>query len=418
VATVYQRCKSDKRNSNYPCTCGTGNVTRGDGSLSSNGEPTGGGYVSYETVTEERELNGNLVKTESTTAHTFAPGYHSRALTQLEVSHKRLCVDFDGRFKPCAEDWRPGVRGQGFDFIALGKALLLPDPSDWKGCFGDGDLGSCGWALTDVPFAKLGKLEKVVDLGTTCTRHSFLPGTKVLMADGSKKNIEDVKPGDRVIVTDPDTGKTTTRTVKRLITTHDDKNFVRLTLTTEDGQTGQLTTTTTHPLWVEYAGEWINAGDLLPGTTIRTTAGDTATVQAADHYTKRQTTHDLTIRDIHTYYVLAGDTPVLVHNQGGLQDDIGLGEGYTGRMDTFPMGQGADFEIHVYHRGNEVGVFGSNGWFAKHGLSADVSVPETVENRLKGKAIEFMRKTGRIGAKGTSDISGDKWKRPRLGGGC
>src|SRR5690606_32541401 len=29
------------------------------------------------------------------------------------------------------------------------------------------------------------------------------------------------------------------------------------------------------------------------------------------------TAYNLTVRDIHTYYVLAGDTPVLVHNAGG-----------------------------------------------------------------------------------------------------
>lgn len=33
--------------------------------------------------------------------------------------------------------------------------------------------------------------------------------------------------------------------------------------------------------------------------------------------------HDLTIADIHTYYVLAGNTPVLVHNCGGGLDANG-----------------------------------------------------------------------------------------------
>nr|QIZ01920.1 hypothetical protein HEP87_33915 [Streptomyces sp. S1D4-11] len=33
--------------------------------------------------------------------------------------------------------------------------------------------------------------------------------------------------------------------------------------------------------------------------------------------TARLPTYDLTINDLHTYYVLAGQTPVLVHNSGG-----------------------------------------------------------------------------------------------------
>jgi hypothetical protein len=110
----------------------------------------------------------------------------------------------------------------------------------------------------------------------------------------------------------------------------------------------------------------------------------------------------------------------LVHNAGGstLGDSIGLGSDYTGRLDQFDYGQGTDFEIHVYHRGSEVGIFGSDGWFSKHGKSADVTVPDGVYNRLKGKAVEFMRASGRIGALGTQDVSGDNWKMPRLGGGC
>ncbi|BDD74493.1 MULTISPECIES: hypothetical protein [Streptomyces] len=66
-------------------------------------------------------------------------------------------------------------------------------------------------------------------------------------------------------------------------------------------------------------------------------------------------------------------------------------------------------------RGREVGIFGSDGWFNKHRKSAaEVDVPRSVENALKGKAVDSMRGTGRLGDKGTMDITGDKWKRPRL----
>jgi hypothetical protein len=42
-------------------------------------------------------------------------------------------------------------------------------------------------------------------------------------------------------------------------------------------------------------------------------------VTALHHYAKRQRTYDLTIDGIHAYYVLAGDTPLLVHNCGGTE---------------------------------------------------------------------------------------------------
>jgi hypothetical protein len=66
----------------------------------------------------------------------------------------------------------------------------------------------------------------------------------------------------------------------------------------------------------------------------------------------------------------------------------------------------------------EVGAFGSGGWFSKHGLGAQVSVPDAVADRLKGVAVDEMRRTGRLSPKGTMDISGDKWMRPRVGADC
>nr|WP_234392139.1 DUF6531 domain-containing protein [Streptomyces sp. WM6378] len=101
----------------------------------------------------------------------------------------------------------------------------------------------------------------------------------------------------------------------------------------------------------------------------------------------------------------------------GPKDPLDLGAGYRGRLDMWQEGtKGTDFEVHVYDKsGREVGIFGSDGWFNKHGTTAaDVQVPASVENALKGRAIDTLRKTGRIGPKGTEDISGEKWQRPRL----
>ncbi|MFJ3019534.1 RHS repeat-associated core domain-containing protein [Streptomyces tendae] len=145
--------------------------------------------------------------------------------------------------------------------------------------------------------------------------HSFLPGTKVLTKDGKTKPIEDVAPGDKLIVTDPKTGKTVIRDVAGTIVTEDDKHFVDLTITTADGaEPTSLVSTTTHPFWSPSENAWVEAGDLQPGMTLQTTDGDQVTLTATRYFEKRQRTHDLTLTEIHTYYVLAGGTPVLVHN--------------------------------------------------------------------------------------------------------
>ncbi|MER8113855.1 DUF6531 domain-containing protein [Streptomyces sp. NPDC094031] len=101
----------------------------------------------------------------------------------------------------------------------------------------------------------------------------------------------------------------------------------------------------------------------------------------------------------------------------GPSNPLDFGQGYTGRADIFPVSnKGMDMEIHVYDKSmREVGLFNSQGWFNKHGIKAsEVEVPPGVENAIKGRAIYELRKVGRIGSKGTEDISGDKWRRPPL----
>ncbi|MEV0776282.1 Hint domain-containing protein, partial [Streptomyces sp. NPDC050428] len=143
--------------------------------------------------------------------------------------------------------------------------------------------------------------------------HSFLPGTPVLLADGRRIPIETVRTGQWVTVTEPSSGLTTARRVVRTITTYDDKDFTRLTVRSGSG-TAVLTATDTHPFWLSDQRRWADAGDIRPGATFRTPAGGALQVLDADRYTKRQTTYDLSVEGIHTYYVGVGAQEALVHN--------------------------------------------------------------------------------------------------------
>ncbi|MGE6727387.1 polymorphic toxin-type HINT domain-containing protein [Streptomyces niveus] len=192
--------------------------------------------------------------------------------------------------------------------------LLVPDPEAWGQCLGSGSISGCASASTDLPFLKpLKLLEGIKALKKTGKCHSFLPGTKVLLADGTAKNIEDVRKGDKVLASDPDTGETRSKEVIDTILTEDDKDFTELTVTT-DGKQATVVATDTHPFWSTDQKKWINAGDIVPGTNLRTPSKADVEVVDVRHYKKRQRTHDLAVNDIHTYYVLAGETPVLVHN--------------------------------------------------------------------------------------------------------
>ncbi|MFJ6184737.1 polymorphic toxin-type HINT domain-containing protein [Streptomyces sp. NPDC092295] len=149
---------------------------------------------------------------------------------------------------------------------------------------------------------------------TTCpVRHSFLPGTPVLLADGTRRAIDRIPVGTRVLATDPLTGVTEPHAVRRTIITYDDKHFTRLTVL-DGGVPARLTATDTHPFWLSGERRWAEAGELSPGDELRTPTGSTRTVTAVSRYTQRQTTYDLTVAGIHTYYVGIGSAAALVHN--------------------------------------------------------------------------------------------------------
>ena len=185
--------------------------------------------------------------------------------------------------------------------------------------------------------------------------HSFLAGTQVTMADGSTKSIEDVHAGDVVLATDPQTGQSKPETVVQLITTTTDHDFTQLTLATtghaahappaKNDKTkpakpastqptkaaATLVTTWHHPFWNATTHQWTDASQLTPGTRLRQLDGTTSTVTAVRNYHATATTYDLTVTELHTYYVSAGTTPILVHNCGEKTYEAGGKHGSASR---------------------------------------------------------------------------------------
>ncbi|MFC8506027.1 ricin-type beta-trefoil lectin domain protein [Streptomyces sp. NPDC057411] len=171
-----------------------------------------------------------------------------------------------------------------------------------------------------------------VEEGATC--NSFVPGTKVLMADGSAKPIEKVKAGDKVVATDPRSGETRIETVTAEIKGKGLKHLVKITVDVDGAKgtkTAQVTATDGHPIWVPELREWVKATDLQSGQWLQTRSGSRVQITAVDRWTAVQASvHNLTVSDVHTYYVLAGATPVLVHNC-----DTALGWQRNGKLDDW-----------------------------------------------------------------------------------
>ena len=251
--------------------------------------------------------------------------------------------------------------------IAVAKELgkIIADElgiTDALDCFTTGSLGSCGATVANVVTSligggPIGKLvskyfwrvdkayalgKRIVGLGkklwsgfkdwkkskkvaeaaeevaSCAVKNSFTPETRVVLADGSTKKIKDVDIGDKVLATDPETGGTKAETVTAEIKGKGLKHLVKVTVDT-DGKRGSKTSSVTatdgHPFWVPEFGQWIDATDLQAGERLRTSAGTRVEITAIKRWTvPSATVHNLTVGEFHTYYVLAGATPILVHN--------------------------------------------------------------------------------------------------------
>ncbi|QTA35686.1 Ricin-type beta-trefoil lectin domain protein [Streptomyces sp. CA-256286] len=176
--------------------------------------------------------------------------------------------------------------------------------------------------------------------GVSC--NSFTPGTKVLMADGSAKPIEDVKVGDKVKATDPETGETRVETVSAEIKGEGLKNLVKVTIDTDGergSKTAEVTATDGHPFWVPEVGTWIDATDLQSGQWLQTGSGTRIQITAVERWTSSgSTVHNLTVANTHTYYVLAAGTTVLVHNalpcEADMEDGLRRAEQAAGSFEN------------------------------------------------------------------------------------
>jgi RHS repeat-associated protein len=150
--------------------------------------------------------------------------------------------------------------------------------------------------------------------------HSFAYSTRVLLADGSSEPIGRVKVGDRVQTTDPLDGRVVVRTVTALHRNHD-ADRADLIAIDQSGREATVHTTSRHRFWDDTRHEWVDAVDLQPGDQLHTDDGGAARVVRIRPLVGAQWMYDLTIDDIHAFYVIAGRMRLLVHNCGRLSPD-------------------------------------------------------------------------------------------------
>ncbi|MGW7363622.1 LamG-like jellyroll fold domain-containing protein [Streptomyces sp. NPDC054841] len=153
-----------------------------------------------------------------------------------------------------------------------------------------------------------------------CTPHSFTGRTGVLMANGMTKPISEIKVGDYVLTAEPGKKKKEKHRVKAVIVTKTDRDYVDVVVATKAGPK-TIQTTKHHQFYEASRNAWTQAGDLKAGQKLQSDAGAPTTILNVKSYTALRVTYDLSIEDLHTYHVAAGDTAILVHNNNGGSGD-------------------------------------------------------------------------------------------------
>ncbi|MFB7740975.1 ricin-type beta-trefoil lectin domain protein [Streptomyces sp. NPDC056132] len=183
----------------------------------------------------------------------------------------------------------------------------------------------------------IASIEKMVhaseDLFAACKVNSFPGATPVLMADGSHRAISQVSVGDFVQAMDPASGRMAARQVTDTFK-HDTRRLVDISI----AGGGTLASTVGHKFYVPGRG-WTLVSDLHVGDRLRAPDGSVRSVTALDDHSglAPRAVYDLTVRGLHTFFVLAGTSPVLVHNckvalgwqNGGALDEWARASGFT-----------------------------------------------------------------------------------------
>ena len=132
--------------------------------------------------------------------------------------------------------------------------------------------------------------------------------------DGNKP-IEEIKAGDLVYSTDPETGESE---YKEVVQTFENETEELVHISVADDE---IVTTPKHPFYVPQKG-WTSAIDLRAGDILVLSNGEYVIVEKVQHEILESPVkvYNFEVQDFHTYYV--GENSVLVHNKCGEEPDL------------------------------------------------------------------------------------------------
>ncbi|RMG42208.1 MAG: hypothetical protein D6719_06990 [Candidatus Dadabacteria bacterium] len=165
-----------------------------------------------------------------------------------------------------------------------------------NGCYYDCNFNKiCG-----VPNTTECRAARIVDPGGAAASGCFRAATPILMADGTQKPIELIRPGDRVIAFDIGQGRNVDADVTEIMSFKRSGFYIL---------NGYIQVTAEHPFYVN--GEWIKVSELTLGSEFLSATGEKVKLLSKTYVNQSTTVYNFTVDGVHNYYA-AG---ILVHNK-------------------------------------------------------------------------------------------------------
>ncbi|HEY8374685.1 MAG TPA: polymorphic toxin-type HINT domain-containing protein [Pseudonocardiaceae bacterium] len=162
--------------------------------------------------------------------------------------------------------------------------------------------------------------------------------------------------------------------------------------------TGTVVATEGHPFWLPELREWVPASAVRAGDLLQTSAGTWVQVASVRAWTASHRVHNLTVDGLRTYYVLAGATPVLVHNSGGCPTNLQSGNSAAASRGT-RVHNGPEWGEHLdslgYSRGHQISPGNIPDGFTADGFPVELK-PNT-KSGIKAGTRQLRRYMNEMG---------------------
>ncbi|MBE9127623.1 MULTISPECIES: Hint domain-containing protein [unclassified Coleofasciculus] len=156
----------------------------------------------------------------------------------------------------------------------------------------------------------------------------FPAGTLVKTPEGDQA-IENLAPGKFVFAYDFDANCVVERPITAV-----HKNWTQFIVVIETEQ-GKLSSTRSHPYWVESESKWLRAVDIQKGMMLRLINSDLLTVHSVETYAAEEDTYNFEVEQFHNYFV--NSSGVLVHNGDGDGNTSGFEKTDTFATDIYAV---------------------------------------------------------------------------------